>query len=193
MPSTFRAALSIIALNLSLIVPAFAQSNFGAPTSIRASGADEESVRELTASYGHALEAGDLDAMRKFWDPQSSNLNTHFRFYKGVLAQARIYFINPEVTKVEITGDKAVSYLTADERRLDKKTGAIMLTFDPFRGACRSFEWIRTSSGWQIEREFLVQDELAGRLGAARSEHERDEILEKEKRFVNNTLVNSLG
>jgi len=193
MPSTFRAALSLIALNLSLIVPALAQSNSLTTNPMRAATAEEESLRELTASYGRALEAGDLDAMRKFWNPKSPNLATHFRFYKGVLAQARIYFLNPDVTKLEITGDKAVSHLTADERRLDKKTGAILLTFDPFRGACRSFEWIRTSTGWQIQREFLVQDELAGRLGAARSEQERNEILEKEKRFVNNTLVNALG
>ena len=193
MPGTFRAALSLIALNLTLIVPAFAQSNSLALSPGRATAAEEESLRELTASYGRTLEAGDLVAMRKFWNPQSPNLGTHFRFYKGVLAQARIYFISPEVTGLEITGDKAVSYLTADERRLDKKTGAIMLTFDPFRGTCRSFEWIKTSAGWQIQREFLVQDELAGRLGAARSDQERNEILEKEKRFVNNTLVNSLG
>jgi CHAT domain-containing protein len=193
MPSTFRAALSIIALNLSLIVPAFAQSNSFASTALRASTGEEEILRELTASYERALEAGDLNAMRKFWNPQSPNLSTHFRFYKGVLAQAQIYFINAKVTKLEITGDKAVSYFTADERRLDKKTGAIMLTLDPLRGTCRSFEWIRTSTGWQIEREFLVQDELAARLGAARSEQERDEILEKEKRLVNNTLVHSLG
>ena len=193
MPNTFRAALAIIVLNLSLNNPALAQSNTLAPTPVRAAAADEETVRELTEQYGRALMAGDLDAMRKFWDPQSPNLSTHFRFYKSVLAQARLDFITPEVTKLEINGDKAVSYFTADERRLDKKTGAVLMTFDPFRGACHSFEWIRTSAGWQIEKEFLVQDELAGRLGAARSEQERDEILDKEKRFVTNTLVHALG
>ena len=182
MPSTFRAALSLIAVNLILIVPAFAQSH-----------AEEESLRELTQKYGHALVAGDLDAMRNFWNPDSPNLAPHLRFYKGVLAQARIEFVSPEITKLEITGDKAVTYLTADERRLDKKTGAVLLTFDPFRGACRAFEWIKTSSGWQIQREFLVQDELAGRLGATRSDQERDELLEREKQFVTNTLVNALG
>ncbi len=193
MPNTFRAALSIIALNLSLITPAFAQSNSIVSTTMRASAADEQSVRELTEQYGRALAAGDLEAMRKFWNPDSPNLSSHFRFYKGVLAQSRIDFTAPVVTKLEINGDKAVSYFTADERRLDKKTGAVVLTFDPFRGVCRSFEWIRTSSGWQIQKEFLVQDEIAGRLGAARSIQERDEILEKEKQFVNNTLVNALG
>ena len=97
------------------------------------------------------------------------------------------------MTQLEITGDKAVSQLTVDERRLDKKTGTILPVFDPFRGACRSFEWIKTSSGWRIEREFLVQDELAVKLEAANSDQHRDEILEKEKRFVGNTLINALG
>jgi hypothetical protein len=193
MPSTFRAALTIIVLNLSLITPALAQSNTVASTPMRDATADEATVRELTEQYGRALMAGDLNAMRRFWNPQSPNLSTHFRYYKGVLTQARLDFITSQVTKLEINGDKAVSYLTADERRLDKKTGAILVTFDPFRGACHSFEWIRTSSGWQIQREVLVQDELAGRLGAARSDQERDEILDKEKLFVTNTLVHALG
>ena len=193
MPGTFRAALSIIALNLSLITPALAQSNTFASTPMRAAAAEEETLRDLTEEYGGALVAGDLNAMRKFWNPQSPNLSTHFRYYKSLLAHSRIEFVTPEVTKLEITGDKAVSYLTADERRLDKKTGAALLTFDPFRSACRSFEWIKTNSGWRIQREVLVQDELAGRLGATRSDQERDEILEKEKRFVTNTLVNALS
>ncbi|HEX2271111.1 MAG TPA: CHAT domain-containing tetratricopeptide repeat protein, partial [Pyrinomonadaceae bacterium] len=93
----------------------------------------------------------------------------------------------------EVKGDKAVSEFTADERRFDKKTGAVLLTWDPFHGASRSFEWIRTASGWRIEREVLVQDELAARLFNAASDQEREEILEKEKRYVNNTLVSALG
>lgn len=193
MPNTFRATLSLIVLNLTLIVPALAESNSFKSASVRALSAEEESVRKLTEEYGRALEAGDLEAMRKFWNPESPNLSTQFRFYKNILALSRIYFTTPEVTKLEITGDKAVSYFTADERRLDKKTQAVLWIFDPFRGACRSFEWIKTSSGWQIQKEVLVQDELAGRLGATRSVEERDAILEKEKRFVNNTLINSLG
>src|SRR6185503_6879329 len=153
--------------------------------SVRASGAEEASLRALTADYGRALASGDLEAVRRFWNPQSPNLSPVLRNYKKVFAQARLEFITPEVTELEITGDKAVSQLTVDERRFDNKTGAALLTFDPLRGTCRSFEWIKTSAGWQIQREFLVQDELASRLEAARSDQERDELLEKEKRFVN--------
>ena len=192
MPNTFR-AVSLLILNLSLVIPAFAQSNSLTVTPVRASAAEEESLRTLTAQYGRALVAGDLEAVRKFWNPQSPNLQTQLRSYKNVFVQARLEFSSPEVTQLEITGDRAVSQLTVDERRMDKKTDAAMLVFDPLRGACRSFEWIKTSSGWVIEREFLVQDELAVRLKAARSDKERDEILEKEKRFVNNTLINALG
>ena len=193
MANTFRAALAFLILNLSFFTVASAQSHSLNSTPMRASAAEEESLRTLTAEYGRALAAGDLEALRKFWNPQSPNLNSQLRTYKNVFAQARLEFTSPEVTRIEITGDKAVSQLTLDERRIDRKTGAVLLTFDPFRGACRSFEWVRTSSGWQVEREFLVQDELAVRLEAARSDQQRDQILEQEKRFVNNTLIGSLG
>lgn len=189
MPNTFRAALALIILSFSTV--ASAQSHSLSSTPVRA--AEEENLRTLTAEYGRALGAGDLDAMRKFWNPQSPNLTSQLRSYKNVFMQARLELTSPEVTRLEIAGDKAVSQLTLDERRLDRKTGAVLLTFDPFRGACRSFEWTRTSSGWKIEREVLVQDELAVRLEAARSEQQRDEILEQEKRFVNNTLIGALG
>ena len=192
MPNTFRAALATL-INLSLITAAFAQSNSVTSTPVRATAAEEENLRTLTTEYGRALAAGDLEAVRNFWNPQSPNLPPVLRNYKKVFAQNRLEFSTPVVTQLEITGAKAVSQLTVDERRLDKKTGAVMLTFDPFHGACRSFEWIRTNEGWRIEREVLVQDELAVKLEAARSDQERDAILEQEKRYVNNTLVGALG
>lgn len=193
MPSTFRATLSLLILSFAPITQAFAQSHSLSSTPMRASAADEESLRALTAQYGRALTAANLDAVRKFWNPQSSNLSSQIRIYKSVFAQTRLEFTSPEITKLEINGDKAVSQLTVDERRFDSKTGAVWLTFDPFHGACREFEWIKTGAGWQIDREFLVQDELAVRLEAARSDQERDAILEQEKRFVNNTLIGALG
>jgi CHAT domain-containing protein len=191
---TFRAPLVLLFLNLSLFTVASAQSsNSLTSTSVRAAAAEEERLRTLTNEYGRALAAGDLEALRRFWNPQSPNLSSQIRSYKTVFAQARLELNGAEVTRLEIAGDKAVSQLTVEERRVDRKTGAVLLTFDPFHGACRAFEWIKTGEGWQIQREFLVQDELAVRLEAARSERERDEILEQEQRFVNNTLVGALG
>ena len=73
-----------------------------------------------------------------------------------------------------------------------RKPGALLITHDALHGVCRSFEWIKTSAGWKIEREFLIQDELASRLDAAASEQERAELLEKEKLFVTDALVRSL-
>ena len=192
MPNTVRAALATL-INLSLMTAAVAQSNSIISMPVRPSAAEVESLRAMTAEYGRALAAGDLETVRRFWNPQSPNLPPVLRNYKKVFAQARLEFSTPAVTQLEITGDKGVSQLTVDERRLDKKTGAVMLTFDPFHGACRSFEWVRTNDGWRIEREVLVQDELAVKLEAARSDQERDAILEHENRYVNNTLVGALG
>src|SRR5215217_3880173 len=152
MPKPLRAALALLVLNLSFITPAFAQSHSLAATPMRASTAEDETLRTLTEQYGRALVAGDLDAVRNFWDPQSPNLAAQLRSYKNTFAHTRLEFISPAVTRLEITGDKAVSQLTVDERRLDNKTGAVLLSFDPLRGACRSLEWIKTNAGWQLER-----------------------------------------
>jgi CHAT domain-containing protein len=154
---------------------------------------DEETVRALTEKYGRAITAGDLEAMRQLWNPQSPNLASRLRFYQGLFTNRRIEFISLKVTRLEITGDKAVSHLMTNELPMDKKTGAILSEHDVIRGYCRAFEWIKSGAGWEIEREFHVQEELAARLEAAASEDERDEILEKEKAFVTDSLVMAVG
>ena len=112
MPNTFRAALATL-INLSLITAAFAQSNSDTSTPMRALTAEEDSLRTLTTEYGRALAAGDLEAVRKFWNPESSNLSPVLRNYKKIFAQARLEFISPQITQLEISGDKAISQLTA--------------------------------------------------------------------------------
>ena len=97
MPNTFRAALATL-INLSLITAAFAQSNSLTSTPMRATAAEVESLRTLTAEYGRALASGDLEAVRKYWNPQSPNLPPVLRNYKKVFSQNRLEFITPEIT-----------------------------------------------------------------------------------------------
>lgn len=184
--SLYSLALSMI-FNGSLL--ALPQTPTSTPNPFQSS--DEETVRALTEKYGLAITAGDLEAMRQFWNPQSPNLASRLGDYQRRFSNGRIEFINSKVTRLEVTGEKAVSHLTTDERQLDKKTGAILSVDDAFHGYCRSIEWIKSGAEWKIEREVSVQDELADRLEAA-SEQERDEILEKEKTFVANSLVIAL-
>src|SRR5262245_22872538 len=200
MSIAYRASLILLALSLNLVhsAPAQSQSSSSAskahqliPGSSRSS--EEETLRALTEKYSAAIAAGDLDTMRQMWNPQSPNLAPRLMLYQGLFSYARIEFISLKVTLVEVMGDKAVSHLTADERYLYKKTGTPLSEGDANRGACLSFEWIKTGAGWKIEREFSVQNELAGRLEAAASAQESDEILVKEKAFVTNTLVSALS
>src|SRR5262245_58422335 len=176
-------ALSMIFNGSLLALPQAPTSTPNPPQS-----SDEETVRTLTEKYGLAITTGAIEAMRQFWNPQSPNLTSRLRFYQGLFSNTRIESISLKVTRLEVTGKKAVSHLTTDERYLDKKTGAILSDHDAFHGYCRSFEWIKSGAEWKIEREFSVQDELAARLEATASEQERDEIMEKEKNFVTDSL-----
>jgi hypothetical protein len=112
---------------------------------------DDAAVRELTERYGRALSGGDLATMRQFWDPQSPNIAVYLKNYQGVFSTLRLDFLRMSVTRLEVTGDKAVSHLTTDERLLDKRTGTVLGDRDAYHGACRAFEWVKTGAGWKIK------------------------------------------
>jgi CHAT domain-containing protein/Tfp pilus assembly protein PilF len=192
MSFAFRVLLYSLALSICFNGHIMALPQTPASTPNPPQSSDEESVRALTEKYGMAITAGDIEAMRQFWNPQSPNLAARLKDYQRMFSNSRIEFIRMNVTRLEAAGDKAVSHLTTDERRLDKKTGGIFSIRDAFHGACRSLEWIKTGAEWKIEREVLVQDELAARIEAAPSEQERNELLEKQNVFVTDTLVSSL-
>src|SRR5262249_50726078 len=200
----FRLPLSLLVLNLILLTPTLAQSpptssdREMAPSAHIASApgapqsSDEETIRALTEKYGLAIAEGDLEKVRQFWNPQSANLASRLRLYQSSFSNSRIEFISLKVTRLEVTGEKAVSHLTTDERLVDKKTGSVLTERDIFHGAARSLEWIKTVDGWKIERESSLQEELAAKLEDAISEDARRELLEKEKALVTDVLVRTL-
>src|SRR5262245_22437367 len=167
MSFAFCMLLYSLALNLSFNGPILAPPQAPTSTPNPPQSSNEETLRTLTEKYGLAITTGDIEAMRQLWNPQSPNLAPRLMVYQGLFSNTRIEFISLKVTRLEVTGERAVSHLTTDERRLDKITGAILSVHDAFRGACRSFDWKRTDDGWKIEREFTVQEELASRLEAA--------------------------
>ncbi len=183
--------LPALSLGFSIAVSAFGQFPFS--TAATQDSSDQAALRVLTEKYGAAIASGDLEGMRQLWDQQSPDVTSRLRGYQGLFSNARIEFVSLKVTRLEVMGDKAVSHLTTDERRLYKKAGAPLSERDAFRGFCRALEWVKTDAGWKIEREASVQEELAARLNDASSTQEGAEILEKEKDFVTNTLVSALA
>ncbi|MBO0724672.1 MAG: CHAT domain-containing protein [Blastocatellia bacterium] len=198
MSFAFRASLLFLALSLSLVNPATAQSQSSASGSKSSKSvpgspqsSDEEAIRALTEKYGMAIAAGDLEAMRQFWDPQSPNLASQLKVYQDIFLSLRLEFVSLKVTRLEINGAKAVSHMTTDERQLIKKTGIERSAHGLFHGTSRALEWVKTG-GWKIEREFMVQNQLAAKLEAAASDSERQELLEKEREFVTDSLAGVL-
>ncbi len=187
-----RVALGVCVFGLSFycLPPALFPPSLARPRAAQTT--DEETLRALTLAYGAAIAAGELEQMRGFWNPQAPGLTGHLRVYQGLFANQRIEFINPKLTRLEITGDRAVSHLTADERRLDKQTGVVLTERDLFHGVCRVFEWSKPGGGWKLESMTTKQEALAAKLVAAASDSEREALLEKEREFVTDTLIGAL-
>jgi CHAT domain-containing protein len=179
----------LLALSLSFNVAFLALSQPASSAPAIQNSSDQEALRALTEKYGATIAASDLEGMRRLWDPQSPNLDARLKFYQGVFTNIRVEFASLNVTRLEVTGDKAVSHLTTDERQLDKRTGTGRALL---HGTCRALEWVKTDAGWKIEREYKAQDALAARLEAAASDQERDELLAKEQVLVTDSLSDAL-
>jgi CHAT domain-containing protein/predicted negative regulator of RcsB-dependent stress response len=179
-------------LALSLMIPALWQSQILAAPESSPQLTDEETLRRMTEQYVQAIAASNLEAIRRFWNPQSANLNSRMPVYQKFFSTSRLEFVSLKVTRVEIRGEKAIAQMTTDERQLDKVTGAVLTERELFHGAVRAIEWIKTSDGWKIDGESSLQEQLAIRLDEAASENESRELLEKEKSLVTDVLVNTL-
>src|SRR5215510_2254934 len=138
----------LVVLSLFLACVGMSRAQSASSTSNPTQPSDEETLRAMNEQYASAITSSDLEKMRLFWNPQSKNLAPRLRLYRELFFESRIEFIDIKVTRLEITSDRAISHLTTDERRLDKKTGAPTLTYDPLHGACRALEWIKTGGVW---------------------------------------------
>jgi len=112
----FRVLLRSLALNLSFNGLILAPHQAPASTPNPSQSSDEETVRALTEKYGLAITAGAIEAIRQLCNPQSPNLASRLRYYQGQFSNTRIESISLKVSRLEVTGEKAVSHLTTDER-----------------------------------------------------------------------------
>ena len=147
MSFTFRASLCLLVSSLSLISPFTSRFQSLALTPNPPQSSDDETLRRQTEQYASAIAAGDLEAMRRFWNSPSPNLASRLSYYQRLFLDTRIEFISLKVTRLEITGDRAVSHLTADERRLDKKTGAMLFATMSFTTPAANFNGTRPAPG----------------------------------------------
>lgn len=190
MSSVFR--VSFYLLFLGFIISTSSQFQSLASITDSSQSAYEESLRKITEQYGQAIAGGDIEEVRRFWNPQSPNLSSRLRTYQNLFSTSRIEFVSLKVTGLEINGDKAVSHLTTAERLLDKVTGTLLTEWSLFHGAVRTFEWSRKDGQWQIERESSLQEELVAKLEEANSEAAQQELLEKNKELVTDVLVTKM-
>ena len=192
MSSGSRVPLCLLVLTLSLVsmAPLRVWSQASPPISLQSS--DETALRGLTEQYGQALASGDLEKIREFWEPKSPDLATRLGFYQSFFATSRFQFLGIKITRADVTGEKAATQLRADERLLDKATGTPLMDRDVFHGAVRLINWTKTGAGWKIERESLLQEDLAVDLERSASDTERRILFENKRDLITDVLVRIL-
>jgi CHAT domain-containing protein/lipopolysaccharide biosynthesis regulator YciM len=190
MSFAFRVLYSL-ALCLSLIGPAPAQSQSSTPSLNPSQTPAEAAVRAVAERYFALYASKDLDGLMTLWSAKSPELEAHKKSAAELFASSgSIALKSFAVQRVSVAGDKARVRVEADVQVFEAKTGKEK---DGYGRLLRTLEFVREPDGWKVVGELATYDELAGALFAARIDEERAALLRAEAEMVTPELSLALG
>jgi CHAT domain-containing protein len=143
----------------------------------------ETAVRRFYATYA----SGDLDALAALWEPGSPSLAAFRAEMEPVLRTRCLTLHQVTFDSVDIANDHATVKLHV----LLSKSGRTMPElFDPHSAI---MDLVQRNDGWRVTQWTLAEEAFAGRLLAARSNAERQAMLQAEPRLLTPALGRSFS
>ncbi len=187
MSFTIRLSLCFLALSLSLINPALAQSQSSStgPNSPRSSA--ETAVRAGVEQYFTLYAAKDLDGLMSLWSEKSPDYASHKQNLQRQFATENISFNLPAISHVKVEGEKVSLRATVNRIAIDLKSNE-----KREQRSARKFAFVCEDGKWKIWRYAPAENDLAEALADAKTETERAQLLVEEKDLVTAELVRAL-
>jgi CHAT domain-containing protein/tetratricopeptide (TPR) repeat protein len=181
-PPAFRlAALTVLAL--CLMTPTTWGRNF--------QSADETAIRTLVERYFAAYAKKDLEAMVQMWSDKSPDLATaKVRMKETFRISDQIEMKNLRFRQLKIEDDHATVLVTLDASAIDTTTKRPR---DGLGKQSQALTFERAGGEWRISSYSSAEEELAGRLVAAKSETEREALLAEDTELLTPTLARSIN
>ncbi|MEW6207713.1 MAG: CHAT domain-containing protein [Acidobacteriota bacterium] len=180
-PLALRQSLAIL-LALGLSFSTFAESRF--------QSADEAAIRAAVERYFAAYAKEDLEAITAMWSEKSPDLaQAKARLKESFSLYNKIEATNLNIRRLAVEGDRATTLATVEIAAIDAR----MNIPSPGLGKMtQNLSFVREAGEWKIWRNASVEEELAVRLIAAKSETEREALLEEDKELLTVALFNAL-
>src|SRR5205823_9718312 len=139
---------------------------------------DRTAVETVVRRFYTAYAAGDLAAVLATWEPAAPALAAFREETAGILRTRCMTLHALTIEPVVIAGEHA----TAAAHVVLSKSGRTMSErFDPHSA---TLQLVRKGGEWRVTEWTLREEELAGRLAAARSDAEREALLQAEPQLL---------
>lgn len=143
---------------------------------------DRSAVETVVWRFYTAYAAGDLAALLKTWDPTAPSLAA-FREETAPILRTRCMTLHAlTVDSFVMAGERATAGVHVV---LSKSSRTMTERFDPHSA---TLQLVREGGDWRVTQWTLREEELAGRLEAARSDGEREALLQAEPHLLTPAL-----
>src|SRR5215470_8987334 len=188
MSFTIRLSLCFLALSLSLINPALAQSQSSStgPNSPRSSA--ESAVRAGVEQYFALYAAKDLGGLMSLWSEKSPDYASLKQNFQREFATENTNFNLPAISQVKVEGEKVSLRATVNRTAINMKNNQ-----KREQRLTRNFDFVWEDGKWKIWRYAPAENDLANALVIAKTEEERNRLLAEEKELAPTELVQALN
>ena len=165
-------------------------STFVFDSRLLAQSSDEAAIRKLAENYFAAYAKEDLDAITKMWSDKSPDLvQAKSKLKEFFSRNDQIESKNLTLRRLAIDGDRATALVTIEVAATDARTKT------PSEGLGKvnqEMSFVREAGEWRIWHSGSAEEELAGRLIAAKSDADREALLAEAKELLVPALANAL-
>jgi CHAT domain-containing protein len=155
-----------------------------------ASSGGDIALRSVVEEFFAAYARKDLDGCMKLWSVKSPDLASRRKAMQEIFAaNDKIEVKSLSISKVKVESEKASMRAHIDMSALDVKSGKPAVGFGKMN---RAFDFVKEDSQWKIWREAPAEEELAAAFISAKTEGERDALLEGEKDLITPELWKGL-
>ncbi|HEY7183445.1 MAG TPA: tetratricopeptide repeat protein, partial [Blastocatellia bacterium] len=188
MLSAFRMSSLSLALSLSLICPAFSQSQSSSSLPTVARPPAESDLRAVVEKY-FALYAGkDLEGLMSLWSEKSPDYASFKRSLEGQFAAEDSSFSLPAISLLKVEGERASLRATVNLTAINLKSRQKR----ELRVA-RNFALVSEDGKWKVWRSAPAENDLAEALAKSETEAERAALLADEKELAHSELAVALS
>lgn len=151
---------------------------------------DEALLRSLVERFYDLYQKEDLEGLMLMWSNRSPDLKASKKSFQQTFeANDKIKIENLSFGRISIDGDKAELRLLAEISAVHTKTGKVS---EGFGKQNRTLHLIKDSGVWKIWRYVSSEEDLATSLAEAKTDAERNALLEANKDLATTDLVRAL-